>query len=157
MLDVAVLEAGKAAMLVFRLQELSRCVKSGLHHQSFVTDNRWWLLSRPDGLSSKLSQALLLTEQLGYMRNEENLPKSKLPILLKKKFGGCFRIRDFHNRFWVCVSGVDDNLAPCQEKIVFKKKTGSQNQRWSELKKDTIASALRMQMKRKAEPSPNTQ
>jgi hypothetical protein len=48
---------------------------------------------------------------------------------------------------------VDDNLAPCPDNIVFNKKTRSQNHRWTELKKDIIASALRMQMKRKAEPT----
>jgi hypothetical protein len=66
----------KAAMLCFRLEELSRYVKRNLHRHRFVADDTWWLLSRQDGIHASLADALLITEQLGYKnKNDEMLPK----------------------------------------------------------------------------------
>jgi hypothetical protein len=123
--ELAVLEAGKAAMLGSCLQELSRYVKIGLHHQSLCYRGS---ISRPYGLPSTLSKALLLTEQLGYMRNYVKVQAANIS---QEKVWWVFQNSRLQNRLWLCVSGVEDNLAPYQDIIVLNKKTRSHNQRSS--------------------------
>jgi hypothetical protein len=87
-------EADIAAILEYRLEELSCYVKSGVQHQSFVMGNRWWLVSHPDGIHDTLIGALILTEQNAQNKNcnqdDEELPGLKL-------FGGA--PRRFHPDF----------------------------------------------------------
>jgi hypothetical protein len=87
-------EPEKAVTLCFHLEELSRYSTSDLQHQVFVADDKWWLLSRKEGIHEGLRDSMLLVEQLGYKnKDDQMIPKLKLSVLLKNKFVGVFRTR----------------------------------------------------------------
>jgi hypothetical protein len=112
----------------------------------------WWWISPSKNLREQVKYSGHLLEQVGYMENDESFGKSKLSVLMERKFGDKFSVIPYNKKLFVTVIGLarEEQADRPLHAMLVRDQCEDTHKKWMDLKKRVVRAADITLMQQKA-------